>query len=862
MALSPMMQQYMLRKEQNPGCLLFFRMGDFYEMFFDDAVLVSRELEITLTARDCGLPEKAPMCGVPHHALEGYLNRLIEKGYKVAICEQLTDPAESKGLVERDVVRIVTPGTVIDPAMLEDKKNNYILAVCLEEDKAGLAWADISTGELTVEEIRENVQSALAAEWARIAPSEVLGNGAVSHALGTKMPGLMTVRPEDEFDLRFAKRTIKKRLPGELSAYGCEDLPLAVRAAGALLAYLEQTQKRELTNISALRVYRPHVHMHLDPTARRNLELTRTIRDAGRKGSLLWLLDQTATAMGGRQLRAWIEQPLLDLTAINHRLDAVQSLYEDMPLCGALTEELKGVYDMERLLTKVTYGSINPRECLSLKQSLGQVPHIHALIAHLSNSMMEQITTGLDPLEDLCAMLEHAIDPEPSMLLRDGGVIRPGFNEELDELRNASQNGHQWLMELEQREKEATGIKNLRIGFNKVFGYYIEVTKSNISQVPYRYQRKQTLTNGERYITEELKKIEDTLLGAQEKALRLETQLFATVREQIAAQIARIQSTAWALKELDALHSLAKVAMQNDYTRPTLHAGFDLTIEQGRHPVVEKLSDSPFVPNDTLFTKDESMVIITGPNMAGKSTYMRQVALITLMAHIGSFVPAASANIPLTDRIFTRVGASDDLSAGQSTFMVEMREMSEILANATPQSLLVLDEIGRGTSTFDGLSIAWASVEYILGQESLRAKTLFATHYHELTELEGVLDGAVNYFVDCKELGEDIIFLRTVKRGGADRSYGVHVAALAGLPQQLVARAREILAKLEVNEVSQRSISQNILEEPTGKTGQVGLLEFSALELAQEIAALDVNYMSPKEALDLLYVLREKAKHI
>ncbi len=862
MALSPMMKQYMLLKEKYPDCILFFRLGDFYEMFFDDAQLASRELEITLTSRDCGLAERAPMCGVPYHSVDGYINRLIERGYKVAICEQLTDPAESKGLVERDVVRVVTAGTLIEPSMLEERKNNYLLSVYVDADRAGLCWADVSTGEMTVAELKE-ASAHVRVEWGRIAPTEVLVNAACANMIaGSGLPGLVSLRPDADFDLKNARLQLKKRLKMPLEAYGCDKMALALRAAGALLCYLQQTQKKEPGPLASLGVYHRNGHMSLDPVARRNLELTETIRERSRRGTLLWLLDKTSTAMGGRQLRSWIEQPLHDIARINGRLDAVGEFKADPVLTGHLGEHLQGVYDIERLLTRVAYGAINPRECLSLMQSLDQVGPVQALIGHLRAQETVSISDDLDPLADLTSVLAQALSDDPPILIKEGGIIRPGYSKELDDTRDASQHGKDWLLTLEQSEREATGIKNLKIGFNKVFGYYIEVTRSNLSQVPYRYQRKQTVANGERFITEELKKVEETVLGAEDRAMRLEYQLFLDLRETIAREIPRIQKNAQALKRLDALLSLARAAYENDYCRPDLHAGYDLSIVQGRHPVVEKLSDEPFVPNDASMTEGERMLIITGPNMAGKSTYMRQVALITLMAHIGSFVPAKEALVPLTDALFTRVGASDDLASGQSTFMVEMREMASILMQATDQSLLILDEIGRGTSTFDGLSIAWATVEHIADKKKLGAKALFATHYHELAELEGKLSGAVNYFVDCKELGEDIIFLRQVKRGGADRSYGVHVAALAGLPPTLVARAREILARLEVNEVSRRSISDNILQTPIPKGGQVTLQDFSAIELAQEIACADVNAMTPMEALNKLYVWRERAKKI
>jgi DNA mismatch repair protein MutS len=857
-----MMQQYVLLKEQYSDCILFFRLGDFYEMFFDDAVTASRELEITLTSRDCGLAERAPMCGVPYHSVDGYVARLIERGYKVAICEQMTDPKATKGLVERDVVRVVTAGTLIEPKMLEEKKNNFILSVYAEGDRAGLCWADISTGEMLVAELRE-AHAELPVEWARIAPTEALVNALCAQEVaGRGLPGMITLRPDGDYELKNAKDVLRKRLGHPLSAYGCERMHFAIRAAGALLNYLRETQKSEIVSIASLTVYRRNGHMALDPVARRNLELTETIRGRARRGSLLWLLDKTCTAMGARQLRSWIEQPLSDIEKIDGRLDAVAELKNEPVLAEHLREYLKNVYDIERLLTRVSYGAISPRECLSLKNSLQQAPAIQALIGHLKAPALRSVIESLDPLDDVTGLLAEAITDDPPIVIREGGIFRSGYDEELDETREVSQNGRQWLERLEANERESTGIKTLKVAYNKVFGYYIEVTRANLHLVPYRYQRKQTIANGERFITEDLKRIEEALLGAEERAMRLEYQLFVELRETLTREIPRMQRTAGALKQLDAFLSLAQVAYDNGYCRPELHDGYDLYIEQGRHPVVERLSEEQFVPNDALLSEDKRLAIITGPNMAGKSTYMRQVALIVLMAHIGSFVPAHSAKIPLTDAIFTRVGASDDLASGQSTFMVEMKEMAGILERATNKSLLILDEIGRGTSTFDGLSIAWATVEHIANKKKLGAKTLFATHYHELTELEGVLEGTVNYFVDCKELGEDIIFLRQVKLGGADRSYGVHVAALAGLPHALVARAREILAKLEVNDVSRQSISGNILQQATPKGGQVSLQDYDAIELAQEIAQADINAMTPMDALNKLYLWRERAKKI
>ena len=863
MALSPMMQHYLNTKEQYKDCILMYRLGDFYEMFFDDAITVSKELELTLTGRDCGLAERAPMCGVPYHAVDTYVARLVEKGYNVAICEQMEDPALAKGLVERAVTRVITPGTVIESTMLEEKKNNYLLSVYFgqNEKKAGIAYADVSTGELYVMELPQR-RTQLMEELARIAPTEVLVSA--EDALELVRIGWnqrATVRTAEAYDRTAAVAQIKKHTGSSLSALGLAKLELAVCAAGALLEYLEETQKNALAHVNTVHIYNRGEHLLLDPVARRNLELTETMRGRGKKGTLLWLLDRTATAMGGRLLRAWIEEPLTQKDKIERRLDAVDELMHNFLLTQEVRSALEPIYDIERLVTKISYGSVNARDALALGNSLKMIPKVKEFLADYRCEALCDIYNRLDPMEDVCELLERAIDPEAPLPIREGGIIREGYNQELDELRSASTNGKEWINKIEQKEREETGIKNLRVGYNKVFGYYIEVTRSQLTMVPYRYQRKQTLAGSERFITDELKQVEETILGAQDKSVRLEYQLFCEIREQLMGQIARFQATANAVKELDALQSLAVVANENGYCRPEIHEGYDLTIRDGRHPVVEATSKELFVPNDTDLTDAGRMMIITGPNMAGKSTYMRQVALITLMAHMGSFVPASSASIPLCDRIFTRVGASDDLAAGQSTFMVEMSEMATILANATEKSLLVLDEIGRGTSTFDGLSIAWATAEYICNKKRIGAKTLFATHYHELSELEGRMEGVVNYQVSVKEHGDEIIFLRKIQKGGADSSFGVQVAAMAGLPQPVISRAHEIMAKLEVNNVNQTTIGQNILGGKK-KDKQLSLMEYNAVGFAQEVAQIDMDSMSPRDAMNLLYVLREKARKI
>ena len=861
--VTPMMQQYLDIKERYPGMILFFRLGDFYEMFFDDAITVSRELELTLTGKDCGLQERAPMCGVPYHAAETYINRLIGLGHKVAICEQLEDPALCKGLVKRDVIRIVTPGTVVEQSMLSERRNSYILALCADGKRAGVAFADVSTGEFFT---YESDASRLADELARIAPREIIadeGAMALADSLGAQVP--VSPYAQGAFRLSSAKEALLHHFHvASLDVFGLRDLKMAARAAGALMRYLGDTQKNALEHIATLRLYRREQYMALDRTARRNLELTESLRGE-RKGSLLALLDKTATSMGGRTLRAWIEQPLCVRDDIKRRLDAVAELKDDPMMAQSLFEELRGVYDVERLLSRVSYRSINARDCLALGASLSRIPQVRALIEESSSAMLRELLEQLDPVEDVRDLLLCAINPDAPLLISEGNIIREGYNEELDKLRRASKEGVQWVAELEAKEREETGIKNLRIRYNKVFGYYIEVTKSNYAQVPYRYTRKQTLANSERYVTPELHELEEQILGAQEHSLRLEQRLFADIRERLSEHIGRLQATAQALKTLDALLSLALAAVEYGYARPEITDDGAIDIEDGRHPVVEQnMEGGQFVPNDTHMDADANrMLIITGPNMAGKSTYMRQVALITLMAHMGSFVPARAARIALTDRIFTRVGASDDLASGQSTFMVEMSELAHILMNATARSLIVLDEIGRGTSTFDGLSIAWAVVEYMADKKILGAKTLFATHYHELSELEGHMPGVVNFRIAVKEHGEDVIFLRKIVPGGADKSFGIHVARLAGIPRPVLLRAHEILARLETRDKNQLSIGQNIIgEKPQEGPAQMTLFDSGAMDIVEELKAIDVMALTPIEAMNLIFKLREEARRI
>lgn len=864
--VTPMMQQYLQIKEQYKDCILFFRLGDFYEMFFEDAHIASRELELTLTGRDCGLEERAPMCGVPFHSASVYITRLIEKGYKVAICEQMSDPALSKGLVEREVVRIVTPGTIVDSTLLDERKNHFLLCVYLTGITAGLAFVDVSTGEFFVHQLQPYMDT-LADEVLRIRPNEIITND------------LNTLRKYVSVDISCTEYSHGAFMPAQahdvlcshfhlsdLSPLGlAEDYKAGALAAGALMLYLNETQKNALEHISGLRIYPSSQIMLLDRSARRNLELTESMRERTKKGTLLWLLDQTSTAMGGRLLRSWIEQPLVDKEKINQRLDAVAALLDQHVICMSLSDELRGVYDIERLLSRVSYKSINARDCLALMASLKKVPSIKELMRSLNSPLLNSLEAMLDPMAELTDLIERAIHPDAPLSITEGGIIREGYSQRLDSLREAATSGKQWILDLEQKERQETGIKNLRIQYNRVFGYYIEVTKSYYDLVPLRYMRKQTLANCERYITPELREIEQKIVGAQEQSVRLEMELFVSIREHIASLIEPMQKTAQGLKTLDALVSLAKVASNNHYVRPQITDDGKLTILDGRHPVVEQtLREGSFVPNDTFMDNDsQRMLIITGPNMAGKSTYMRQVALIVLMAHIGSFVPAREATIPIVDRIFTRVGASDDLASGQSTFMVEMSEVAYILRNVTPRSLVILDEIGRGTSTFDGLSIAWAVVEYLCDKQCAGAKTLFATHYHELSELEGRLNGVQNYCISVKEHGEDIIFLRKILRGGADKSFGVHVARLAGVPQPVLMRAYEIQARLEASDINQNTIGQNILEEGkrTG-TQQVGLFNYAQTELVEELKNIDVMALTPMDAINHLFRLREKARKL
>ena len=861
---SPLMQQYFSIKEEHKDSILFFRVGDFYEMFFDDAILASRELEITLTGKECGQEERAPMCGVPYHAVDTYVSRLIEKGYKVAICEQLEDPKTTKGMVKRDVIRIVTPGTVIESNMLDEKKNNYIMSIFKKGIYFGIAICDISTGDFFATQIAENNNfSTLLDEIAKYSPAEIV----VNSFLYSSLEEINAIRKR--FNSYIDNSPDENFVPNNeelLSSYNieCENKPLdslegfelAAGAITSLLQYLTSTQKIKLEHINHINIYNLQKYMSLDITARRNLELLERQYDKGKKGTLLWVLDKTSTSMGGRLIRRWISEPLMDRVNINSRLEAVQDLKDNTILREELQKTLKKVYDIERLVGKISYGNSNGREMNSLKASLEQIPEIKELLKQSQAPLIIALNNNLDDCHDLAKLINDAIVDEPPITIKDGGIIKEGYNSLVDEYKKASTEGKTWLLELEQREKEKTGIKNLKIGFNKVFGYYLEVTKSNLGYVPDYYIRKQTLTNGERYITEELNELESKILTAEEKLVGLEYELFLQIRDELARNIQRLQKTASVIATLDVIASLATVADDMNYVRPIVNNEGEIDIKEGRHPVIEKMIDfGSFVANDTYLNGEaDRLSIITGPNMAGKSTYMRQVALITLMAQIGSFVPASYAKIGIVDKIFTRVGASDDLSMGQSTFMVEMMEVANILREATKNSLIILDEIGRGTSTYDGLSIAWAVVEHITNKEKCGAKTLFATHYHELTELENTVEGVKNYSIAVKEKGEDIIFLRKIVKGGTDESYGIHVAKLAGVPQTVVKRSNEILRSLE----KKNMLTGQKKENKKQPEGQLDFYNYKLAEIAHEIDKINLNELTPIDALNTLMKMKEK----
>lgn len=859
--LSPMMQQYLSMKDEHLDQILMFRLGDFYEMFFDDAVTASRELELTLTGRDCGLPDRAPMCGVPYHSVENYIARLVKKGYKVAICEQMENPALAKGMVKRDIVRVVTPGTLMEANMLEEGSNNYICSLCPAGERCGLAFADISTGSVLVTEV--SGEMAAINELGKYAPHEVIYAEELPQlrsVVGFLKDRLCCAAQAGDRDA-YTEETAKKLVTEQFGADTVTRLagtPLAVRALGGLMAYLKVTQFTGLERLLEAKSYLPQEYMRLDVAARRNLELTETMRSREKRGTLFWVLDKTKTSMGRRLLRSSIEQPLLSVNAINRRLNAVTELARNSILISELAAALDGVYDLERLMTRVVYGNPPVKDMIALGATTARLPAIKELLGEVQCALLRETEQNIDPLEDVARLIGSAIDPDSDIPLKEGGVIREGYDKQLDEARHLSKDIRGILAEIEEREKDATGIRTLRIGYNRVFGYYIEVSNSFKDQVPAHYIRKQTLTNAERYITEEIKELEERVLHAQQEAIDRASELYEQVRATVAAELPRIQQTAAAVAGLDMLCGLATVALNNNYCCPTVDLSDEIEISEGRHPVVEQLLDGvPFVPNDTkLNNRENQIAVLTGPNMAGKSTYMRQVALIVLMAQVGSFVPAASARIGIVDGIYTRVGASDDLTTGQSTFMVEMSEVANILKEATEKSLLILDEIGRGTSTYDGMSIARAVIEYIADRKKLGAKTLFATHYHELTELEELIPCVKNYNVAVKKRGEDIVFLRRIIPGGVDESYGIEVSKLAGIPRWVIDRAYEVLSSLEDGQtVSEAKVKTRA--KPKEESEQLYFIDEKAEAIKKRLRGADPNTLTPIEALNLIYELKK-----
>ena len=889
---SPMMQHYLETKSKYPDCVLFYRLGDFYEMFFDDAINVSRELELTLTGKECGRENRAPMCGIPYHAGEIYASRLVQNGYKIAICEQVENPKNAKGIVKRDVIKIMTPGTITDGNLLDEKKNNYIMSIFKDGMYYGIAAFDISTGEAYATEIKsDNNFQKLINEISRFNPSELIANDYMNDSINeinelkhrfevfisvdkkiekteveadrNFVPDFFNMKSSmTKLDDKFDDETIHNTFDiideqGNLIK-NISDRYLAVNAIGILLKYVEETQKIKPENLNKIVLYEVVKYMALDINSRRNLELTERLKDKSKKGTLLWVLDKTETSMGGRLIRRWINDPLVNVDDINARLNAVEEIKNDLLLSDRIVESLKSIYDIERLAGKISYGTVNARDLISLKNSVMQLPNLKETIKDVNSEFLKNIDSELDILSDIYELIEASIVEEPPLTVKEGGLIKKGYKPEIDELIEATTNGKQWLANVEIREKELTGIKNLKIGYNKIFGYYIEVSKSNVKDIPEdRYIRKQTLTTGERYITEELKKMENEILGAKEKIIALEYDEFVNIRNEIQSNAKRIQRTASAISKLDVIQGLANVANELNYCKPEIMDDDVIDIKNGRHPVVEKIIPyGDFVQNDSLLNASENRLnIITGPNMAGKSTFMRQVALITIMAQIGSFVPAEYAHIGVVDKVFTRVGASDDLSSGESTFMVEMMEVANILKNATDRSLVILDEIGRGTSTYDGLSIAWAVAEYV---SKLKSKTLFATHYHELVGLEGKIDGAKNYHITVKERGEDIIFLRKIVEGGTDESYGIHVAKLAGVPKEVTNRANEILFKLEKKNIMNGKAESK--SEKAEKAGQLSMYNYKLAEIASELDGVHLDSITPIEALNILQKMKDKMK--
>ena len=862
--LSPMMKQYFEIKEKNKDSILFFRLGDFYEMFFDDAKLASRELDLTLTGRDCGQKERAPMCGVPFHSCESYIARLVQKGYKVAICEQTEDPAKAKGLVKRDIIRVITPGTVIESGMLDEGKNNFISSAFMANKKIGLSFCDISTGELFITEISgEDLQDQLQDQLISYNPKEILIGGEIvnfktlPNFIKEKLSASVEMLTDDEFGYSICLDAMKKQFK-ENDVNSIKDKKEMVSSVGALLSYLKVTQITGYERINTFEVYNENQYMNLDYNTRRNLELTRTMMNKEKKGSLIWLLDKTKTAMGKRLLRYWLEHPLLNIGTILNRQSAIADLVDDTVQRLEITESLIGIFDIERLMTKIVYGNANARELRSLCGAFENLPQIKNLISKFDSSLMRKLTEDIDTLEDIHQLIDTAIEDEPPFSVREGGLIKEGYNEELDSVRSDMNNSTSLLAQIELEQKEKTGIPKLKVGYNRVFGYYIEVTNSYKDKVPEEYIRKQTLTNCERYITQELKDLEGRILGAKDRSFGMEYAIFDEIRKVVANNLDRIEKTAKAIATLDVLTSLANVASDNNYTRPEVNQSSKIILKDSRHPVVEALlSGAPFVPNDVTLDNDSNRVaIITGPNMAGKSTYMRQVALIVLMAQMGSFVPASYAEIGVVDSIFTRVGASDDLASGQSTFMVEMNEVANIVKKATKNSLLILDEIGRGTSTYDGMSIARAVLEFVADKKKLGAKALFATHYHELTVMENLLDGVKNYNIAVKKRGDDITFLRRIIPGGADDSYGIEVAKLAGLPDWIIKRAKEILKELTSGKTDDKETFANISSHSSEEDTQLSLLDTASNAVTDRLKSVDVNTLTPIEAMNLLYELK------
>lgn len=862
--LSPMMKQYFEIKEKNKDSILFFRLGDFYEMFFDDAKLASRELDLTLTGRDCGQKERAPMCGVPFHSCESYIARLVQKGYKVAICEQTEDPAKAKGLVKRDIIRVITPGTVIESGMLDEGKNNFISSAFMANKKIGLSFCDISTGELFITEISgEDLQDQLQDQLISYNPREILIGGEIvnfktlPNFIKEKLSASVEMLTDDEFGYSICLDAMKNQFK-ENDVNSIKDKKEMVSSVGALLSYLKVTQITGYERINTFEVYNENQYMNLDYNTRRNLELTRTMMNKEKKGSLIWLLDKTKTAMGKRLLRYWLEHPLLNIGTILNRQSAIADLVDDTVQRLEITESLIGIFDIERLMTKIVYGNANARELRSLCGAFENLPQIKNLISKFDSSLMRKLTEDIDPLEDIHQLIDTAIEEEPPFSVREGGLIKEGYNEELDAVRSDMNNSTSLLAQIELEQKEKTGIPKLKVGYNRVFGYYIEVTNSYKDKVPEEYIRKQTLTNCERYITQELKDLEGRILGAKDRSFGMEYAIFDDIRKVVANNLDRIEKTAKAIATLDVLTSLANVASDNNYTRPEVNQSSKIILKDSRHPVVEALlSGAPFVPNDVTLNNDSNRVaIITGPNMAGKSTYMRQVALIVLMAQMGSFVPASYAEIGVVDSIFTRVGASDDLASGQSTFMVEMNEVANIVKKATKNSLLILDEIGRGTSTYDGMSIARAVLEFVADKKKLGAKALFATHYHELTVMENLLDGVKNYNIAVKKRGDDITFLRRIIPGGADDSYGIEVAKLAGLPDWIIKRAKEILKELTSGKTDDKETFANISPHSSEDDMQLNLLDTASNAVTDKLKSVDVNTLTPIEAMNLLYELK------